>query len=411
MMDNPIPGRLLDLSRLVSRAGRVLTGIDRVELAYLKAAVADKVPAWGLVRTPIGFLLLDARGMQGLADRSEGREPWGAASRLARVFGKLDGMQQRALSDMRRLATARTHKGGLARLLRRHLPTGFAYLNVGQSNLTDRVLHSVRHGAEGRIAVMIHDTIPLDHPLYQTPAAVERFRQMLKRVRAYADLVIYNSRATRGDAERHMEGWGAVPHGVVAHLGVDLAAPAPEDLPAGLPPDGAYFVTVGTIEPRKNHALLIEIWERLAKQTTPQEMPRLVICGARGWMNEEVFFRMDRSPLMGKHLHEAAGLSDGAVAALLEGAAGGLYPSFAEGYGLPAIEAAARGVPVICADLPATREILGDIPVYASPKDSYLWQRRIMALAKGRQAGRQADAEAFEPPRWTQHFNKVFSLT
>ena len=68
-------------------------------------------------------------------------------------------------------------------------------------------------------------------------------------------------------------------------------------------------------------------------------------------------------------------------------------------------------MPVICADLPATREILKDIPVYASLKDSYLWQRRITALAKGRQAGRQADTKAFDPPTWKQHFNKVFSLT
>ena len=210
-----------------------------------------------------------------------------------------------------------------------------------------------------------------------------------------------------------MGAWGEVPQGVVAHLGVDLAEPAPDELPKGLPPEGAYFVTVGTIEPRKNHALLLDIWERLVKQTPPQEMPHLVICGSRGWMNEEVFFRMDRSQLMGEHLHEHADLSDGAIAALLEGAAGALYPSFAEGFGLPAIEAAARGVPLVCADLPATREILKDIPVYASLKDSYLWQRRIMTLVRGRQAGNTANsqAERVDPPTWAQHFNKVFRLT
>ncbi|MEZ5714626.1 MAG: glycosyltransferase [Paracoccaceae bacterium] len=364
------------------------------------------------MRTPIGFLLLDTKGLEGFAARIEGRTPWGAASRLARVFGKLDAAQQRALSDLRRLSVARCGRPGLARMLRRSMKPSFAYLNVGHSNLNDRVLHTVKYGAKGRIAVMVHDTIPLDHPLYQTPASVERFREMLKRVQRHADLAIYNSRATRKDAERHMAGWdGPMPQGVVAHLGVDLAEPRPDELPPGLPPEGAYFVTVGTIEPRKNHALLLDVWERMVKQTPPQEMPHLVICGSRGWMNEEVFFRMDRSALMGEHVHEYAGLTDGAVAALLEGAAGALYPSFAEGYGLPQIEAAARGVPVICADLPATREILGDIPVYASLKDSYLWQRRIAAMATGRAAARQASEGRFDPPGWKQHFNKVFSQT
>lgn len=417
MEDSPVSARLLDLTRLMSRAGRVLTGIDRVELAYLKDLLTRAKPSFGLVRTPLGYLLLDKAGLQGFADRIEGRESWGEASRLSRVFSKLDKTQRRALSDLRRLAIARTNRRGLGKMLKRQLPADFAYLNVGHSNLNDRVVHGVKHGGKGRVTVMIHDTIPLDYPLFQTPDAVERFRNMLRRVRAQADLVIYNSYATRTDAERYMGEWGEVPQGIVAHLGVELADPAPTDLPDGLPPERPYFVSVGTIEPRKNHALLIRIWEQMAEETPPQDMPHLVICGSRGWLNEELFRRIDGSALTGVCLHEQAGLSDGAIAALLDRAAGALYPSLAEGYGLPMIEAAARGVPVVCADLAVYREVLGDIPVYASPKDSYLWQRTIKALASGRQAGSTAEsgsgsgAQAFVPASWTQHFNKVFRLT
>ncbi|MDU8927850.1 glycosyltransferase family 1 protein [Alisedimentitalea sp. MJ-SS2] len=404
-----IQTRLLDLTRLASRAGRGLTGVDRVELAYLNELIHRDDPAFGLLRSRIGFLLLDKTGMEGFARRVEGKLPWGQASRLSKVFGKLDEMQRRAISDARRLAVGRTHRRGLGRLLRRKMPKGFAYLNVGHSNLNDTVISAVKHAGKGRFVAMVHDTIPLDHPQYQTPASAARFKQMLKRVRAHADLVIYNSSATRRDAERHMQAWGALPQAVVAHLGVEMAEPAPEDLPNGLPPEEPYFVCVSTLEPRKNHALLLDIWERLAKLNPPQDMPHLVICGARGWMNEELLFRMDRSALMGEYLHEHEGLSDGAIAALLERAAGALYPSFVEGYGLPMIEAAARGVPVICEDLPVYREVLQDIPVYASLKDSYLWQRRITVLASDRQAGRKADP--FDPPSWSQHFNKVFRLT
>jgi len=122
--------RLLDMSRLLSRAGRVLTGVDRVERAYLDALIASKVPAFGLIRTPLGFLLLDESGMQKLAAKIDGDVSWGPASRLAKVFSKLPPELQRALTDARKLAVARCTRRGLGQMLKRHLPdrTWFATL-------------------------------------------------------------------------------------------------------------------------------------------------------------------------------------------------------------------------------------------------------------------------------------------
>ncbi|WP_306006539.1 glycosyltransferase [Aquicoccus porphyridii] len=413
MSDRPGEARLLDLTRLISRAGRVQTGVDRVELAYLRALLAAKVPGFGLVRTSLGYILLDEDGMRAIAERVEGRVPWGPADRLSRLARKLDPAQRCGQSDARRLARARTVRPGLKRMLRRHLPQGTRYFNVGHTNLTERVTQAVKQGLGGTVNVLVHDTIPLDHPLYQRPESIARFRQMMGRVSRDADLVIYNSRHTRQNAERHLEEIGRVPPGLVAKLGVEVPEPRPGDLPKGLPPAGVYFVTVGTLEPRKNHALLLDIWERMVKQTIPQDMPHLVICGQRGWMNEELFFRLDRSALLGAHIHEYGDLSDGAIAALLQGAAGALYPSFAEGFGLPMAEAAAMGVPVICADLPVYKDVLGDIPVYASLKDSYLWQRRIASLANSQRAGKAETGHAargFEPPTWDRHFNAVLKM-
>ena len=72
MGDAPVSARLLDLTRLTSRAGRVLTGIDRVELAYLKALSEQETPAFGLLRSPLGYLLLDEAGLRGLAEADRG---------------------------------------------------------------------------------------------------------------------------------------------------------------------------------------------------------------------------------------------------------------------------------------------------------------------------------------------------
>ena len=104
---DPAPARLLDLSRLVSRAGRRPTGIDRVELAYLKAFLADTVPVFGLIRSAWGFLLLDRQGCQALLDRVSGHVSWGQADLLSRLRRNLSPARQCAESDLRRVAMAR----------------------------------------------------------------------------------------------------------------------------------------------------------------------------------------------------------------------------------------------------------------------------------------------------------------
>ncbi|MBU2981053.1 glycosyltransferase family 4 protein [Lentibacter algarum] len=409
MTSDAHPARLLDLTRLISRAGRTVTGVDRVERAYLDALMQDDVPLWGLIKTPLGFLLLDEAGLRQLSERFDGKISWGRAAKVMRLASRLDARHLGALADARKLAKARCTRRRLATMLKAHLPTRTTYLNTGHSNYSDAVVHGVRAIDGARIAVFVHDTIPLDHASYQTPEAVERFRDFLKRVSATADLVIYNSAATRATTESYFAEYARTPKSVVAHLGVDLPVPDASQLPKGMPPMQPYFVCVGTLEPRKNHSMLLKIWERLEKQTPPQDMPELLFCGRRGWMNEEFFFKFDNSRLKGVSVHELGGLSDEAIAALLEGAAGVLFPSLVEGYGLPVMEAAAKGVPVICPELPVYREVLKDIPVYASVNDSYLWIRRIMALSESKQTGREASSKPFKAPTWAAHFNLVLS--
>ncbi|MBA85830.1 glycosyltransferase [Thalassobius sp. S69A] len=393
---------LLDITRLLRRAGRVPTGVDRVELAYLTHFMQLDTPVFGLARTRLGYVLLDRAGLQAFGARVQGHQPWGAPDRLSWGM-RLSVDQKRAESDLRRWAIARCLPQRLPRMLRRNLSPGGVYLNVGHSNLTQRVLHSVRHHARLRIAVMIHDTIPLDFPDLQRPETEAKFQRMLKRVQQMADLVICNSGQTQADVTRHMAKWGMVPDTVVAHLGVEIAPVTHlPDIP-GFDPNKAFFVTLGTIEPRKNHALLLSLWEEMG-----QDAPQLVICGHRGWRNEAVLQWLDRNPLVGHRVFECAGLPDGQVNALLRASKGLLFPSVTEGYGLPPIEAAAQNVPVICNDLPVYRETMGDIPVYAGIHDRYLWQNKIMGLMRPQGADRQVSGgQGVGALTWQQHFNAV----
>jgi glycosyltransferase involved in cell wall biosynthesis len=388
-----------------------MTGVDRVELAYLKALQKRPEPLFAIVRTTLGYVLLGANGVAELAYRIEGSRPWGSADGLSKLtFHKPLAMRQ-AESDLRRFALDRCRPSRLNDMLARHLPQGVAYINVGHSNLTKRMLEAVKIGAGGTITVMVHDTIPLDFPQFQRPETPDRFRAMLQRVRSNADLIIYNSEASRRAAEGHMRQWGPMPDCVVAHLGVPIPVPDTARLPQEMRMFRPYFVALGTIEPRKDHAFLLDIWGEMEKATPAGEMPGLVICGARGWNNEAVFKRLDGCA-NGGLIREYNCLSDGAVAALILGSHGLLFPSKAEGYGLPPLEAAALGVPVVCLDLPVYRETLGDYPVYAKETDRYQWMNIIKALVEnGGKDYALKRSERTVPTTWDEHFNTVLRFT
>ena len=388
------PGALLlDLTRLASRAGRTRTGVDRVERAWLDACLADPRPVFGLARSPVGFVLLDRAGLARFAAASDA-DDWGRPGPVASLFRRLDPPRRAAQGLMRNIAVARAARPGLAALLRRHLPAGALYLNTGHADLDDRVMRAVR-AAGARIAVLVHDTIPLDLPMMARPGTVETFSAKLDVVARHADRVIATAQTTAHAIAARPAERGRVPRIVVAPLGVTPARPEPAALPPGFDPSIPYMVALGTIEPRKNHALLLDVWERLGL-----EAPRLLICGARGWNNREVFDRLDRGVA---GVTEMPGLPDEAIAALLARAHALLFPSLAEGYGLPPLEALALGCPVICGDLAICRELLGDHAVYCDPADRYQWERAIRAHA----APPRLPPPRIAPPGWAAHVERA----
>ena len=390
------PARLLDLTRLVSRLGRgPMTGVDRVEFAYLDHLLGLPDPVYGLIRSAIGYLLLDRAGMAALRDdRVEmARSDW-----IGRLAYRDDPARACAEAGIRRLAIARIARRRLAQGLRRYLPPGSSYLNTGHANLDVPTLRQI-HAAGLRIAVLVHDTIPLDHPEFARADMIAPFRRKMEAVAQQADLVIHTSHAARAKTEAQFAKMGRVPEAVVANLGVTVAAPAA----LAFAPQPPYFVILGTIEPRKNHALLLDVWEKLP------DPPRLYIVGGRGWSNAAVTARLDALP-PGSAVRELTGLPDGAVASLLQGAQALLFPSHAEGFGLPALEAAAQGTPVIAADLPVFRELLGEFAVYLDVTDSYSWLETISRMAKTELTGAERAGRIRKiPPNWADHFKNVLT--
>ncbi|MES2433261.1 MAG: glycosyltransferase family 1 protein [Pseudomonadota bacterium] len=384
------PARLLDLTRLMSRLGKgPMTGVDRVEYAYLDQFLRLDTPCLGLVRTALGFLLLDRTAMTALRD---GSLDLTRNDLIGRIAWRRDPARGLAEAALRRLAIARCTKRSLTRLLKRNLPPGSSYFNIGHANLDDRSLRQV-HAAGLKIAVLVHDTIPLDHPEFARPDTVDPFRRKMQVVATHADLVIHTTQATRALTEAQLARLGRVPDGITANLGVPVAQPIATDAPKQ-----PYFVTLGTIEPRKNHALLLDLW---AQMPNP---PGLLILGGRGWSNHEVFARLDALP-PDSPIKERSGLSDAEVAFLLQGAQALLFPSHAEGFGIPALEAAALGTPVVTSNLLVFQELLGEFAVYLDVADVYSWMETIGQLRDASRTNRKA----MVPPAWAEHFKLVLS--
>lgn len=396
---NNASGRVLDITRLVGRAGRVLTGVDRVELAYLRRFLADDVPCYFIARTSYGYVLLDRSGGQSIL-RATLKGEWGQSDLLSRLRFKMPKRVQAAQSFVRKHRLARCGRGRLALMLSEHLPKGVDLYIVGHTNLEFEFVSAFKLSVNARVHVMIHDTIPLDYPEVQRPQTVTDFNRQLRVVSEEADRVIAVSKSTSDSLTPHLQRHGRVPPIIVAHPGIDPVMPRYAEIPPDLDLSRPYFVTVGTIEPRKYHSLLLEVWESL----DAEQRPLLLICGNRGWLNQTVFEALDRGV---PDVIEVPDLSDSALAAVVHGSKGMLFPSIAEGFGMPPIEAAALGTPVVCADLPVYRETLGDRIVYLDPQDNYSWRETVNELKTNEDGERAAYVSL---PKWDDHFAAVLGV-
>ncbi|MEL6266454.1 MAG: glycosyltransferase, partial [Pseudomonadota bacterium] len=436
---------LLDITRSVKRLRYArATGIDRVERAYLDWAVGRPGGAWLIAALGGRQLLVPPAGAPAVAEaltRLAGTgetpppadlialaEPWRNRRRrlgeatLRRhaadaagggVAGLMAGLVTATGLSRLPALTAAAERQALASMARR-LPEASAYLNVGHDNLSAGLLGALGDAGVRR-HVMLHDLIPVTHPEYAEPSAAARFVRRLDAA-IEADVLLANSEATARAVRAYARAGGravapprVLPLGIAAPEAPAEAAPTIRAAPGG----AGHFVMLGTIEGRKNHLLMLALWRGLSNVGPEVPVPCLHVVGRRGWAAGQVFDMLDRSPMMGWTVFEHPDLDDAAVAQLMVGARALLFPSFAEGYGLPLSEALAAGVPVIAADLPALRDVGGDVPEWLDPLDGEGWLAAIRDYAAPDSRRRAAQVErlaAWRRPSWEAHFDALEAL-
>ncbi len=372
---------LLDVTRLIWRRwlGRYPTGIDRVCIAYLgryrHRAQAVVQHRW------LRRILLT-----------------GASDRL---FDILERPRKNVRRDLIRFMLAE-----LLRFPARQPGRARLFLNVGHTALDDQQYVEWTRVADVRPVYMIHDLIPITHPEYCRAGEAERHRHRVRNMLTSGIGIIANSRATLDSLVAFAETEKmAVAAMIAAPLGTDID-PARRAMTKA---DRTTFVVLGTIEARKNHLLLLQIWAELVLDYGANA-PRLLVIGQRGWECDDVFELLDGSEILRDHVVEVGRCTDAELEGHLRGARALLFPTLAEGYGLPLVEALASGTPVIASDLPVFHEIGQEIPDYIDPADRDGWRRAIedyAAPASARRAAQLSRLPHFDPPRWSDHFTSV----
>lgn len=368
---------LLDVTRMVWRAwrGRHPTGIDRVCLAYVDHF---KDRALALVQRRGQFRVL-------------------SAARSRKLFDLLLKGHAVAKSDLAKVLVI------AAFLDRRDPPAGgMTYLNVGHTGLNDRAIAGWIELNRVHAFYLVHDLIPITNPEFCRPQESEKHRKRMRNVLETATGVIGNSQVTLDELSEFAaaQGMKMPPHVAAWICGFDAGVQA-----RGKALDRPFFVTVGTIEARKNHIMLLQIWKRIVA-TAGKEAPILVVVGQPGWEADEALDVLeDLEDLEGSVVH-LQDCDDEELAAWLAGARALLMPSVAEGFGLPIVEALSLGTPVIASDLSVYREIVGAIPTYLQPDDQQAWEAAITSFMEdGPERGRQQrQIPSYRQPTWHEHF-------
>ena len=400
---------LLDITRIISRIGRgFATGIDRVEMAYLSHCTDGNPQNLFVARVGARTVLIDRQAALGLLQHLASPKTWERPLLTDALRFKINWEQRCARSFLKRRALGDVPNSDVSKLFSAIDLTQFEYLNVGHSNLTEDMFSALKQHNCAKIRVLIHDMIPLDHPEFSQSHIPKTFERRMRTVASHADQIICNSAVTQQRVQRYFDSWGAQPKYLIAHLGIE---PMACDSLGKRFDEHPYFVILGTIEPRKNHQLLFRVWEELAKKTTETQMPRLYVVGRRGWDNIEAFKFLDQSKLVGRSIIETNNLDDAKLANLLGDAKALLFPSLVEGFGLPALEAAQLGVPIICSDLDIFKEILGAMGTYLDPHSMADWLSEIENNTKKSPETQQnvvTQGDCVKIPTWESHFGHVF---
>lgn len=273
---------------------------------------------------------------------------------------------------------------------------------TGPIDVAHGAFHLLPASRSARRMVSVYDLYGLRHPeMASNKMSPRQHRLMLRHAAKRADVLLAISEHTRRECiemlhipeERCRVVYCGVDH---REFEGDLDTDALDALKKRLAVSGDYLIYLGTIEPRKNLARLVQAYAQVRARR--KDCPPLLLAGGLGWQYQDVFRTISALDL-GRCVIHAGYLSRREAMLLLRGARGSVYMSLYEGFGLPVLESMAAGTPVAASDSAAIPEVLGDTGIKADPINIESIASAIEQLVYDEAGERERTAAALERAR------------
>lgn len=269
---------------------------------------------------------------------------------------------------------------------------------------------------EGRICTVIYDLLPITlPPEYFVPGGPQWFKGWLEKAVQHSDALVCISKASAEEVHEFIKTHLSILRRPLDigywHLGCDFNVAAPvEDTPTARMKEAMAkpgFLMVGTLEPRKGHRLALEAMEILWARGISIG---LCIAGKKGWMVDELMGRIAHHPELDKKFYYIDKPTDDELQYAYSHALALLFPSAGEGFGLPLIEAARFGTPIIASDLPVLREIAGAHATYFSLGTALELANTLEQWLKNANSGTIPDSRKIACLTWEQSAEQLLDV-
>jgi glycosyltransferase involved in cell wall biosynthesis len=287
-------------------------------------------------------------------------------------------------------------------------------LNVASIEASEPILKEMqRRGVN--LNFLVYDVLPLMHPEWWPAGLADGFASWFAAVSHLADRLICISRAVRDDVAVQLELHAINKTGALKlgwfHLGADIKNTSPS---VHLPRDAddffgrivnqTTFLMVGTVEPRKGHALALDAFSKLWRDGYDFN---LVVIGKKGWLVDDLADRMSACSKNGSAFYWFQGASDEFLERAYLNCSCLLAASEAEGFGLPLIEASFHSLPVLARDIAVFREVAGNAALYFDGGSSEGLVEGVLRWVRQKELNAIPEPAGMDTMSWQQSANAL----
>jgi len=283
---------------------------------------------------------------------------------------------------------------------------------LGEQWLYENVMEkieSIKTKSRCRVVTMIHDLSPLIYPETFPENFPERFKKCIDTQVRTSELLIMYSDSTINDFNKF---YPQMDNRKIKKIKIGDVVETSEPFLSAKNPDIEYILFVSTLQPRKNHAILIWVWRKLIEHYG-EACPVLKLVGKNGYGVDDFVYAVKKNPKLREKIIIKGQVSDEDLNILYRDCLFTIYPSLYEGWGLPIAESLSRGRLCLVAKNSSMVEIADDMVEYIDPLDSGDIYRKIKKFIDNRNLIKEREkyiSENYKPTKWVETASSFMSV-